>query len=89
MASCDVTELLAEGKCFQCLDATQSRAVLLQLLCNILAAGGGSGTGTGVACGVVNPTVDPGVACQIYYNTANSTLWSWNDTTTAWESLII
>ena len=90
MATCDPTELMEAGKCFLCLDDRAMKAVQLQLLCEILdAGGGGGGTGTGVACGVVNPTIDPGVACQMYYNTANSTLWSWNDVSGAWESLII
>lgn len=89
VATCDISTLIESGKCFMCLDDRAMKAVQLQLLCEILDASGGSGTGTGVDCGIVDPTIDPGVSCQIFYNTANSTLWSWNDVAGAWESLII
>ena len=87
--ACDPTSLMSSAACFLCLEPRQQAAIQTHLLCNILAAGGGGGTGTGVVCALVNPTLDPGVACQLCFNTANSTLWAWNDTTTAWESLII
>lgn len=86
--ACDPTSLMSSATCFLCFEPRQQAAIQTQLLCSILASGGGAG-GTGVDCGIVNPTIDPGVACQLYFNTANSTLWAWNDGAGAWESLII
>ena len=87
--NCDVNALMAASTYFTCLEPRQQAAIQTNLLCEILnAAGGGTGT-SGVTCAAVDPTVDPGVNCQLYYNTATSTLWSWNDPTTAWVALII
>lgn len=87
MATCDTTELMSAGKCFLCLEPKQQMAIQLQLLCNIAASIGG-GTGTGVACGIVDPTVDPGVACQLWVNTAKGWLWNWDDAFGVWRPLI-
>jgi hypothetical protein len=38
MATCDVTQLLADGRCFMCLNQKQADAVLAQLLCEMVTA---------------------------------------------------
>lgn len=78
---------MAEGKCFLCLDAKSAMAIQLQLLCNILAASG-STVASGVTCGLVDPVADPGVTCQLYVNTADGTLWNWDDAFGVWRGLI-
>ena len=35
MANCDITQLMADGKCFTCLEPKQMQAVLLQLVCEL------------------------------------------------------
>ena len=35
MATCDVDQLMADGKCFTCLEPKQMQAVLLQLICEL------------------------------------------------------
>lgn len=35
MATCDVEQLMADGRCFTCLEPKQMQAVLLQLLCEL------------------------------------------------------
>lgn len=35
MANCDVEQLMADGKCFACLEPKQMNAVLLQLVCEL------------------------------------------------------
>jgi hypothetical protein len=35
MANCDVQQLVADGKCFDCLEPKQMQAVLLQLVCEL------------------------------------------------------
>lgn len=87
MANCDVTSLVAAGKCFQCLDAKSAQIVMLQLLCNISDSISG-GTGSGVACGNANPVADPLVACQLYVNVLDGTLWNWDDAFGVWRGLI-
>lgn len=37
MATCDIEQLVADGKCFGCLEQKQMQAVLLQLLCELKA----------------------------------------------------
>ena len=86
MANCDVTSLVASGKCFQCLDAKSTQVAMLQLLCNISDSISG-GTGS-VVCSLVDPTVDPGVSCQLWVNTAKGWLWNWDDAFTTWRPLI-
>lgn len=38
MATCDVTQLLADGRCFMCLNQKQADAVLAQMLCDLIAS---------------------------------------------------
>lgn len=89
MARCDVQALLTEASCFECLPPGLWAVLELQLLCEIVAAGGGSGSGGTV--GVVNPegvvTADPGAS---YYNTANSSFWIKSSGTgnTGWTELL-
>lgn len=45
MATCNVEALLESGKCFACLSKGQQEIIELQLLCEILGAGGGVGGG--------------------------------------------
>lgn len=74
MATCNVQSLLDDASCFECLPPGLWAVLELQLLCEILAAGGGSGT-SGLV-GIVDPegseTAEPGAT---YFNTANATFW--------------
>ena len=38
MATCDIEQLLADGKCWMCLNKKQADAVLAQMLCNLIAS---------------------------------------------------
>lgn len=51
--ACNASELLEEGKCYQCLNEKQMAIVELQLLCSILEAFGGGGGGGGGGLGLV------------------------------------
>lgn len=84
---CDVKSLTAAATCFLCADARVLQAIQTQLLCNIADSISG-GTGSGVACGNANPVADPGVACQLYVNVLDGTLWNWDDAAGVWRGLI-
>lgn len=43
MATCDLTTLMADARCFDCLDNRQLQLIIAQLLCEISEAGGGGG----------------------------------------------
>lgn len=86
--ACDVKSLAAAAACFGCItDLKLFAAIQTQLLCNILDSISG-GTGT-VQCGLVNPTIDPGIPCCLYVNTALGTLWNWDPSGAGqWRGLI-
>jgi hypothetical protein len=44
MATCNINELLQDGRCWQCLDQDQFQMAVLQLLCDISQSSGGGGT---------------------------------------------
>lgn len=87
MASCDVNDLLADANCFACLLPGQLQLLQTQLLCEILSAGGGGGSSC-ISCGAVDPTADPNCTCALYYNTATSSFWYWDDNLNVWAQLI-
>lgn len=83
MATCSTSELLASGKCFDCLTKKQLNIVIAQLLCEINAAGGG-GSGS-VLRGSGPPTDPPAITSSgaIYYDDDSTspsydTQWHWS-----------
>ena len=49
MANCNINTLLANASCFNCLSEGELAVIELQLLCEILSAGGtGTGSGGGI-----------------------------------------
>lgn len=81
MASCNPTTLLASAKCFSCLTKKELKTAILQLLCEIYAAGGGGGgsgltyaySGTGSPVGVITPLAD----AAVYFDKSTGTQWNW------------
>lgn len=75
MATCNVQTLLDSAACFDCLSPGLKRALELQLLCEILSAGGGGGTGTvtsvsvatanGVSGSVATATTTPAITLTL------------------------
>ena len=77
MATCNVNELLENGKCFACLTPGQLDIIIAQLMCEIVVAGGGGGGG-GVTCGDYaggEPTFTPSTACAVAIDTSNGQIW--------------
>lgn len=87
MATCDVTELLNDGKCFQRADDRQLLIIQAQLLCEILNGGGGGQTC--ILCGTGAPTEAPPCDCSLYYSDdTNPGLWVWDSVNTVWDEVI-
>ena len=77
MAECSTSELLAAGKCFDCLTKKQLQIVIAQLLCDISASGAMdqdifSGNYAGG-----EPTDTPTGAQAIGIDTSDGTVWYW------------
>jgi len=81
MATCSISTLLRDActNRFACVDEKDYRGLVLQLLCNLGAAGG-------ISFGTVAPTTSPSntSVVSLYINTANGVLYYWNPTTQAW-----
>lgn len=77
MATCDTATLFANSSCFTCLTPGQWQILELQLLCEIVAAGGAGG-GSGILCGVGSPAgvIVPTSTCALYVDTSNGTLYT-------------
>ena len=82
MAECSATELMEEGKCFQCLSQKELQMVIAQLLCNL-----SDSTETNplnkVFSGVGNPTgvVTPTALEAIYFDTSTGVQYNWYSAT--------
>jgi len=81
MATCDTASLFANSSCFTCLTLGQWQILELQLLCEILNAGGAGGAG--ILCGTGAPTSTPTVSCTLYIDTNTGTLYEWYNS--AWH----
>lgn len=78
MASCDVSTLLEQAKCFNaCSSPAQLMLIQTQLLCNLLQTGGGIGSGS-LSCGTSDPVTPPASNCGIYYRTDTGSVWIWD-----------
>ena len=87
MPTCDIQDLLDRANCFSCLTRGQLDMIQLQLVCEILAnGGGGSGTG-GVYCGLDGDkaATAPTQTCAIYYATDTKNLYYWDDVLAIWS----
>jgi len=84
MASCDVQTLLDAGACFLSRNPEERSAIGIQLLCEILQAGGGSGNSC-LLCGDVDPVAAPPCTCALSYNKAKGALWIWDNDILIWE----
>lgn len=90
MASCDVTTLLSEANCYNCLTNRQLQLIQTSLLCNIFAEGGGGGgggqevyDGNGDPNGAVTPIINSNPA--VYYNLdVPGEIWYWSTAAQAW-----
>lgn len=83
MADCSVSTLLEQAKCFAgCASPAQLMMIQTQLLCEILAAGGGGGGGSGVTCLDASDPVDPPITgCGIAYRKDNGSIFIWDGST--------
>lgn len=82
MATCDPAALLESAKCFAgCASPAQLMLIQTQLLCEILAVGGGGGGGggSGVTCLDASDPVDaPTTGCGIAYRKDNGNIFIWD-----------
>jgi hypothetical protein len=90
--TCSIATLIDEACAsgFKCLDENQFRALVLQLLCNISAGGGGSAGLAQAFAGSGPPTTQiPAFSAGTYYDYTNSVIYHWNPTLNAgtggWE----
>jgi hypothetical protein len=77
MSTCNVQSLLKNAACFNCLSPGEWDIVELQLLCEILSAGGGSAS-NGITCanyGGGTPSFVPASGCGMALDTSNNVVW--------------
>lgn len=84
--ACNASELLEEGKCYQCLTEKQMAIVELQLLCAIFNSGGGGGGGgtQQVYQGLVPPTPDDPTKPAVFYINGGGTQLQWDVPSQTW-----
>jgi hypothetical protein len=84
MADCSPQSLLSDASCFGCYTVGDQQMVRLQLLCEILQAGGGSGSSC-IVCGDANPVADPNCDCAYGYNRLTGAEFVWDDPNGIWR----
>lgn len=85
--TCDAATLAEAAKCFCGLSMRQLAEIQVELLCEILNAGGGGGQSC-ILSGVVDPTTAPPCSAALYYRSDTFVVWLWDDVGGAWGLLI-
>lgn len=91
MADCSVQTLLASAcsSGFNGRNQGELLAIIAQLLCEILHAGGGGGQSC-LLCSVASDPVDaPTCDCAIYYRKDISKFWYWDAEALTWFPFIV
>lgn len=74
MATCNPSQLLESGKCFACLTPSQMDTIELQLLCEILSAGGMAGVN--VYRALMNQSGTNAPVATVLENSIGSIVWA-------------
>jgi len=84
MAQCNVNDLMRDASCFTCLSPGIWQVLELQLLCNILAAGGGGAGSIQVYEGRDPALPDDPTKAALSYPTGGGSLTQWDVPSQTW-----
>lgn len=86
--ACDPESLLADAKCFLCLNEKQRDAVEIELLCQVATQGGPLNDGGSVLTGNGAPVGPSATSAAVYTDVTNGALYIWNDITAEWILIV-
>ena len=77
MTTADVQNIMSEAACLCSLTTRQVQIATLEVLLEILQAGGVAGESC-LLCDTADPVLPPACDCAIHYRTDNGAFWFWN-----------